>query len=234
MMQQIRHEITQPFYQQNFPNDGTRFVAWFLRRVLRRDATATRHDITDGADDKQIDAVIVDDDERRVLIVQGKFLDGTKVDGEPLREILGAWVRLNDLASLQKDCNDKLKQKLEAVRQAIDDDYDIQFELLTTGEVTEAAKADLKAFAARLEESNDLSATLQVVDSEVIQARLAEADALELPSLNHSIVVEPSNTLVVIAHPGRGSGSVSSAARRASSTAERLAFAVLTTERNAA
>ena len=93
MLQQIRSEITQPFYQQNFPNDGTRFVAWYLRRVLRREPAATKNDVTDGADDKQIDAVVVDDDERRILIVQGKFLDGTNMDGEPLREVLSAWAR---------------------------------------------------------------------------------------------------------------------------------------------
>jgi hypothetical protein len=116
--------------------------------------------------------------------------------GEPLREILGAWARLNDLGSLQKDANEKLRQKLEAVRQAIDDEYDVQFELLTTGEITNAAKDDLKAFSTKLEETNDLAATLKLIDTEVIQARLAEADALELPSLNHSIVVDSENTLV--------------------------------------
>jgi hypothetical protein len=196
MLQQIRSEVMQPYYQQNFSNDGTRFIAWYLRRVLRRDSAATELDITDGANDKQIDAVVVDDDERRVIIVQGKFLDGTKVDGEPLREVLGAWARLNDLGSLQKDCNEKLRQKLEAVRQAIDDEYDIEFELLTTGEVTESARDDLKAFSTRLEETNDLPVALQLVDTEVIQARLAEADALELPSLNHAIVVDSDATLV--------------------------------------
>ena len=39
---------------------------------------------------------------------------------------------------------------------------------------------------------------------------------------------------IVIAHPGVGSGWVSSAVRRAPRTAVRLAFAVLTTERKAA
>jgi hypothetical protein len=116
MLAQIRQEITQPYYQQNFPNDGTRFVAWYVRRVLRRDAAATVHDISDGANDKQIDAVVVDDDERCVIFVQGKFLDGTKVDGEPLREVLTAWARLNDLGSLQNDCNSKLRQKLGVER----------------------------------------------------------------------------------------------------------------------
>jgi len=61
MLQHILQEVaSDPFYQANFPNDGQRFVAWYLRQVLLRDDAATRHDITDGADDKQIDAVIVD------------------------------------------------------------------------------------------------------------------------------------------------------------------------------
>src|SRR5690348_15921103 len=109
MLEQIRQEIaTDPFYQDNFPNDGQRFVAWYLRRVLLRDDAATRDDITDGADDRQIDAVIVDDTDERILIVQGKFINAGQVDAEPLREVLAAWVRIQDLALLQKDANDRL------------------------------------------------------------------------------------------------------------------------------
>jgi hypothetical protein len=66
MLQQIQSEIGNPYYQQNFANDGERFVAWYLRRVLLRDAVQTRDDLTDGHNDKQIDAVVVDDDERRI------------------------------------------------------------------------------------------------------------------------------------------------------------------------
>jgi hypothetical protein len=138
----------------------------------------------------------VDDDDRRILIIQGKFLNGTRVDGEPLREVLGAWARLQDLGSLQRDCNGKLCQKLEAVRQALDDEYSVEFELLTTGEITDSARGDLRAFAAALDDSEDLSASFQIVDSAVMGARLADADALELPSLDHLIVVDPTNTLV--------------------------------------
>jgi len=72
ILDQIRSEIeSDRYYRQNFSNDGQRFVAWYLRRVLLRDDIATRDDITDGANDKQIDAIVVDDDERRVLIIQG-------------------------------------------------------------------------------------------------------------------------------------------------------------------
>lgn len=192
----IRREVADdPYYQQNFSNDGERFVAWYLRRVLLRDKIAVRDDITDGQNDKQMDAVIIDDDERRILIVQGKFIGTGHVDGEPLREVLSAWVRLQDLSALQKDCNDKLRQKLEAVRRALEDDYSVEFELLTTGELTDAARADLKAFTDKLEESDDFAAALQLVNADVLATRLAEAEAQELPSLDHTVAVDPENTL---------------------------------------
>src|SRR5467141_2317285 len=107
MLQQIQGEIkNDPYYQQNFSNDGERFVAWYLRRVLLRDAVATKDDITDGKDDKQIDAIVVDDEEQRIIIVQGKFINASKVDSGPLQEVLSAWMRLQDLPALQKDCNE--------------------------------------------------------------------------------------------------------------------------------
>lgn len=196
MLEQIRREIqNDPYYQQNFSNDGERFVAWYLRRVMLRDPIAARDDITDGKDDKQMDAIVIDDEDRRVVILQGKFIGESKVDGEPLREVLSAWVRLQDLPALQKDCNDRLKQKLEAVRRALDDEYRVDFELLTTGVLTNAAQADLKAFSDKLEESEDLTANLQLVDAEVLATRLAEAEAQELPSIDHIVNIDPNKTL---------------------------------------
>ena len=197
LLAQIQQEIAaDPFYQQNFANDGQRFIAWYLRRVMLRDPIATRDDITDGQDDKQIDAVVVDDDSRRIVIIQGKFFAQSQVTGEDLREILGAWVRFQDLAALQKDCNARLKAKLEAVRVALEDEYQVDFELLSTGTMTESAQKDLKAFATKLDESDDFSVSLTLVDTEQLETRLAEAEAQELPSLDHTIAVEPSNTLV--------------------------------------
>ena len=130
MLPQITREIAEdPYYKNNFDNDGQRFVAWYLRRVLSRGDAATRDDITDGADDKQIDAVIVDDPEERIVVIQGKFITTGQVDGAPLREVLGAWMHLQDLGALQKDCNERLKKKIEAIRVALDDDYRVEFEL---------------------------------------------------------------------------------------------------------
>ncbi len=58
MFEQIKEEIKADYYQQNFPNDGQRFVAWYLRNIHLCDMNETRDDITDGADDKQIDAIV--------------------------------------------------------------------------------------------------------------------------------------------------------------------------------
>src|SRR6516165_1809021 len=74
MYAKIKDEIKQEYYTQNFPNDGQRFVAWYLRNIHLRDMNQAKVEITDGADDKQIDAIFVDDDNSTVYVVQGKFV----------------------------------------------------------------------------------------------------------------------------------------------------------------
>lgn len=198
MIEQIKREIAaDPFYQQHFPNDGQRFVAWYLRRVLQRNDAAVRDDITDGADDKQIDAVIIDDTEQRIAVIQGKFIGAGNVNAEPLREVLSAWQRLQDLTSLQKDCNEKLKKKIEAIRVGLDDDYRVDFELLTTGVLTDAAQNDLSAFSDRIAEFDGFPASFHLVDSSVLETRLAEAEARVLPVIKHTLTLDKSKALVM-------------------------------------
>lgn len=190
MLDLIDREIrTDPYYVQNFPNDGQRFVAWYLRRVLLRSPEETRQDITDGANDKQIDAVIVDDDNRKILILQGKFIKDALVDAAPLREVLSAWLRLQDLDALQRDANERLRERLEAIRRAIDDEYELEFELLTTGQLTPSAEADLEAFARQMSEFEDFPVSFQLVNTEVLRTRLAEAEAKELPTISHQFAL---------------------------------------------
>jgi hypothetical protein len=164
MLDLIEREITADrYYMQNFSNGGQRFVAWYLRRVLLRSPEEIRQEITDGANDKQIDAAVVDDDGRKITIVQGKFIKDAVVDAEPLREVLSAWLHLRDLDSLQRDANERLRERLEAIRRAIDDDYELEFELLTTGTLTDTAAADLEAFSRQMSEFEDFPVNLQLV-----------------------------------------------------------------------
>src|SRR5437660_1791098 len=112
MFDQIKEEIKQDYYRSNFPNEGQRFIAWYLRNIHLRDMNQTRDDITDGQDDKQIDAIVIDDDQSTIFVIQGKFIGSERVDAEPLREVLSAWIQLKDLARLQEVGNNKLKRKL--------------------------------------------------------------------------------------------------------------------------
>lgn len=187
-IQQAIHQDS--YYQQNFANDGTRFLAWYLRNVLLRAPIQAHDDIVDGADDKQIDAVIVDDERRQVLILQGKFFTTGTVDHAPLHEVLAAWTHIKNLPALQEGANQKLKVKLEAISEVLQDDYEVVFELLTTGSLTESAKNDLAAFQETMAECEHPTSSLTLVDSEMIQARWNEALSVALPILKHNLVLE--------------------------------------------
>lgn len=200
MYQTIVAEIKQDYYQQNFPNDGQRFVAWYLRNIHRRDPIQAKDDITDGPDDKQIDALFVDDDKSTVFVIQGKFLGAQSVDAEPLREVLSSWVQMRDLVRLQEIGNQKLKRKLSEVALALEDDYEVCFELITTAELTEAAREDLSTFQEQLADlsyKDDLPATLMVINEDEIRRRYDIALERENPSLSHVLDLAKCNFLPV-------------------------------------
>ncbi|MDR3328169.1 MAG: AIPR family protein [Prevotellaceae bacterium] len=197
IQEKIKSEIaTDKFYQDHFSNDGFRFVAWYVRRVLLQNTEATKMVVVDGANDKKIDALVIDDDNRNIIIIQGKFYQSGKIDSEPLNEILSAWVRLQDLHSLQNDGNNRLKERIEVLRQALEDEYNIVFELLTTGELTPSALSDFEAFSNKLEESKDFSASITLINSSVLEARLLDAEAKQFPMLNHVVNLDPDKVMV--------------------------------------
>ena len=95
--------------------------------------------ITDRANDKQIDAVYINDQEQIIYIIQGKYYSGEYTNATPVREVFGAWGLLQDLQKLQDTANSKLKVKINEVSAALDDGYNICFELVTTSILTEQA-----------------------------------------------------------------------------------------------
>ena len=186
----IKKQIEADYFQQRFTNDGQRFVAWYLRNVLLRDMNETRDDITDGADDKQIDAIVVDDDNSIVRIIQGKFISTGSVDAEPLREVLSSWMQIKDLERLQNGANPKLAKKLIELARALDEDYEVAFELITTGVFTEAAQHDLQTFQeqlAKLSDKESFDATIHVIDAEELKRRYDYSIETDNPSINYKL-----------------------------------------------
>lgn len=195
MFDEIRDAIKQDYYAKNFANDGQRFVAWYLRNVHLRDQNEAKADITDGADDKQIDAIFVDDDNSTIYVVQGKFVGADTIDAEPLREVLSAWLQLKDLVRLQETANSKLKMKLAELALALDDDYDVMFELLTTGALTPSAREDFATFQAQLAKADDLPASIHLVDRDELRRRYDLAVERENPSISHTLKLQPGKYL---------------------------------------
>jgi len=190
MFNKIKDEIKEPFYQQNFANDGQRFVAWYLRNIHLRDMIETKDDITDGSDDKQIDAIFIDDQKQTVFIIQGKFIAEKNVDAAPLREVLSSWIQIKDLVRLQEVANNKLKRKLSEVSRCLDDEYEIAFELLTTGALTKSAQNDLATFQkqlAEMGEKDDILCSLMLIDQDEIKRRYDLALEIDNPSINYKI-----------------------------------------------
>lgn len=190
MYDRIKKDITQEYYVKHYPNDGQRFVAWCLRNIHNLDTLEAKACITDGAGDKQIDAVYIDNQSSTIYIIQGKFYKGDAIDAEPLREVIASWLLIQDLAQLQADANDALKVKINEIAAALEDDYEVCFELITTSTLTEAAQKDFQAFQMKLSENESLSANFVLVDSELLQTRYDEALNKSRPYINYEFTVE--------------------------------------------
>lgn len=175
MYSKILHDIQQAYYQDNYANDGQRFVAWYLRNIHGLNTVEAKDCITDGANDKQIDAVYINNQDSTIYIIQGKFMSGEYIDAEPVREVLSSWILVQDLDQLQDAANLKLKVKINEISAALDDDYEICFELITTAKLTDQAQMDADAFSKKLSDSEELNANFVVVDNEMLKVKYDEA-----------------------------------------------------------
>ena len=99
-------------------------------------------------------------------------------------------MQLRDLVRLQEVGNNKLKRKLSEVSRALEDEYDIAFELLTTGVLSDSARKDFATFQsqlAELGEKDDIVCSLMIVDQDEIKRRYDIALETDNPYINHSI-----------------------------------------------
>ena len=190
MYSKILSELGQNYYKENFPNDGQRFVAWYLRNIHNLDTFETKDCITDGAGDKQIDAVYIDNQACTIYIIQGKFYGGDTVDAEPLREVLSSWIQIQNLAHLQDGANHNLQVKISEIATALEDDYEVCFELIMTSTLTDSAKHDLEVFQKKLSDNEAISANLILVDNETLKFKYDEALNRSRPYINHEFNLE--------------------------------------------
>lgn len=199
ILEKIKSDIKQDYYIKNFPNDGQRFVAWYMRNIHLLDQKQAKDSVTDGAKDKQIDAIYVDDDNSKVFVVQGKYYNGS-INGEPVREVVSVHSQLQDMAHMQENANEHLRQKLGELAKAIEeDDYSICYELITTATLTDAAKSDAEAFQNSLSKEDDdapFSADFEIVDREGLGDAYERSLERDNPSINNTLHLEKGKYLI--------------------------------------
>lgn len=197
MYTKIKHDIQQEYYQSNYANDGQRFVAWYLRNIHGLDIIEAKDCITDGANDKQIDAVYINNQESTIYIIQGKFLSGESVNAEPVREVLSSWIMIQDLKALQDSANNKLKVKINEISRALEDDYEISLELITTSNLTESAMTDVEIFSKKIAENEELNANIVIIDNETLKFKYNEALNKTNNYINHTFTLEDDKYMVL-------------------------------------
>ena len=188
MYEKIQNDIKQNYYSDNYSNDGQKFVAWYLRNIYNLDEIETKDSIVDGAGDKQIDAVYIDNQECKIYIIQGKYYKGT-VDAEPIRELLSCWTQIKDLKQLQESANNKLKSKIQEIATALQDDYDLFIEFLTTANLTDAAINDFNVFKQEMSASDTLPAELVLVDKDVLETRYNDNLNRNRPYIDYNFIL---------------------------------------------
>ena len=195
MREKILQDIKQDYYQSNYPNDGQRFVAWYLRNIHNLNTAEAKDCITDGPNDKQIDAVYIDDQEQTIYIIQGKFNSCDEVNAEPLREILTACEQIKDLEHLQEFGNFRLAVKINEISKALDDDYFVNFELITTSKLSNQAQADYERIRDSISENEDFNASFDVVDNDMIKTKYEEALNKTNFHINHKFSIDSSKCI---------------------------------------
>lgn len=168
----------------NLPNTGPKFVGWYLHRIHGVDLLAAVDALTDGCGDKQIDAVFIDDEEARVLVVQGKYWDNATLSGPAVGECLQAVAGLKDLEALQCVANPRLAMKVPDIRAALSQDYRLTVELVTIGSIAANARHDIHTHQHSLSDQS-FSVEIVPVDGKALAERYCLATQRALPHIDH-------------------------------------------------
>lgn len=131
--------------------DDDLFVLWFLRAYIVESEEAAADSISGGANDKGVDAVLVDHASRAVFIVQGKYRQTLNSKSEGRSDVMS----FADLAAVinswsDADCKDFLASTDDAVADRLREarklvqkqNYDTRLFFVTTGKVSSTVRDD--------------------------------------------------------------------------------------------
>lgn len=115
-IERIRKEVE--YFKQNYRNDNSAFLIWFLKNIYCLSAQDSVDAVCDGQRDKGIDAIYYDENDDNIIIFQSEFSpnDDQGSGDSKIREFAGVmnWFKDSDsVRSLESALiNEELKRKL--------------------------------------------------------------------------------------------------------------------------
>jgi hypothetical protein len=163
----LRRELQR--FHESFPKlaDDQLFVLWFMRAFLVDDEDEAVRALTGGPNDKGVDAVLVDQRTRTVLIVQGKYREKIGGKNESRADLVSFAKLAEDLAGESGSYGSFCKGLAPAVKTHLDharkhllkDDFRLRLHYVTTG----TCSRELAREANRLAQAAHCPAALDVI-----------------------------------------------------------------------
>lgn len=146
------------------------FIYWFLTAFITDDLNAALQAILGGANDKNIDAIFIDDEVKTVYVVQGKYRKNTSKSES--RSDLMAFAQVGDLLhgstkafnTVLDNADSSMQHLLQTARKAVKNrNYQLALQYVTTGKVSENHEDEIRDYA-----SDNPRTTVQVFDKQAI------------------------------------------------------------------
>lgn len=202
----IKNEVKEIIRQvPNLTSDDA-FIAWFLRAFFTDDLELALKSLIGGANDKNIDGVLIDQEARTVFIVQGKYRQADKPPNENRSDLMtfADYARIltgpaPELKKILDSANPLVQEALERARQLIvRSQFRVGLLFVTTGKVSKAHEKEAEERVTPYD-----SATLQIFDRGAILRLLADyvegaappVPRLRLPILENSELMRFDPTL---------------------------------------
>lgn len=152
------------------------FVAWFLRAFVTADERSAISALCGGSRDKDVDAVLIDDNSRKVFIVQGKYRSKLMSSSENRPDVMSFANLAYDFTDdaqftiLSKKISPDVLDRLTKARQKLlRHKYQLQLFYVTTGKASNALKDEAKRTVKNI---RDIKASFEFIDGNRVLALL--------------------------------------------------------------
>ncbi len=152
------------------------FVAWFLRAYVTADEGSAISALCGGSRDKDVDAVLIDNNSRKVFIVQGKYRNKLMEVSEKRPDIMSfsnlAYELVNEeqFTILSKKISPDVLERLTRARDKIlNSKYELQLFYLTTGKASSSLKEEAKK---TVRNTKEIKASFEFIDGNRVLALL--------------------------------------------------------------